>query len=61
MSDAGFDLILDIASTLQLSRCRRILGQNGLHVRLGHDHYGAAGGPILGTLPRFFGLVARSP
>lgn len=57
---ARYDLIFDVASTLSLEHCRRVLSPEGLYVRIGHDHFGAAGGPILGSLPGFARLVARS-
>jgi len=56
-----YDLILDVASTLSLKDCKRVLAPRGIYVIIGHDHYGAAGHRMLGTLPHFFGLMARAP
>lgn len=53
-----YDLILDVASTLSLGDCRRVLTPNGIYVLIGHDHFGKAHGRILGSVPRFFGLIA---
>jgi NADPH:quinone reductase-like Zn-dependent oxidoreductase len=41
--------------------CKRVLNPTGIYVIIGHDHYGAAGGRILGNLPHFFKLVALGP
>jgi NADPH:quinone reductase-like Zn-dependent oxidoreductase len=54
-----YDVILDVASTLSLSRCRPILTDDGMYVYIGHDHFGQAHGRIFGSVPHFFGLVAR--
>jgi NADPH:quinone reductase-like Zn-dependent oxidoreductase len=53
-----YDLILDVASTLSLGDCRRVLTPDGIYVLIGHDHFGKAHGRILGSVPRFFGLIA---
>ncbi len=53
------DLILDIASTLSLTDCKRVLTPDGIYVFIGHDHFGKARGRILGSVPHFFGLIAR--
>lgn len=58
---ARYDLILDVASTLALHDCRRVLKPTGTYVIIGHEHYGAVGGPVLGGLPHFFKLVALGP
>ena len=52
-----FDLIVDVASTLSLSDCRRILEPDGLYVVIGHDHYGEKGRRTLGGIPQFLGLM----
>jgi NADPH:quinone reductase-like Zn-dependent oxidoreductase len=57
---ACYDLIVDVASNLALSACKRALAAGGNYVRIGHDHYGRVGGRILGTLPATFGLMFRS-
>ncbi len=60
--DTRYDLILDVASTSSLAKCRRVLSPRGKYVLIGHDHYGkGAGGRMFGQLPRFFGLMARAP
>jgi NADPH:quinone reductase-like Zn-dependent oxidoreductase len=59
--DERYDLIFDVASTLSLMDCKRVLKPTGIYVMIGHDHYGAAGGRILGSLPHFFKLMALAP
>ena len=59
--ESRFDLIVDVASTLSLSHCKRILEADGTYVIIGHDHYGKKGRRTLGGMPRFFGLMARAP
>jgi NADPH:quinone reductase-like Zn-dependent oxidoreductase len=56
-----YDLIVDVASTLSLADCRRILRPDGAYVIIGHDHYGKRGRRTLGSLPHFLGLMARAP
>ena len=56
-----YDLILDVASNLSLSDCKRALRPTGKYILIGHDHYGDVGGRTFGSLPHFFRLVARSP
>ena len=55
-----FDLILDVASNLSLSECKRVLQPSGRYILVGHDHYGEAAGRVFGSLPRFLALFARS-
>lgn len=55
-----YDLIFDVASTLKLSQCRRVLKPTGVYVVIGHDHYGSVGRRLLGSLPLMFSLMARS-
>jgi NADPH:quinone reductase-like Zn-dependent oxidoreductase len=55
-----YDLIFDVASTLALEDCKRVLNPAGVYVRIGHEHFGEVGGPLFGSLPGFFKLVARS-
>lgn len=59
--DERYDLILDVASTLSLSDCRRVLKPEGIYVFIGHDHYGRAGRRVLGSLPQAFGVMLRAP
>lgn len=56
-----YDLVFDVASTISLRSGRRALGPAGIHVIIGHDHYGKAGRRVLGSLPRFFLLAAVAP
>jgi len=58
---AQYDLIFDVASNLSLSDAKRVLKPTGTYVRIGHEHYGAVGGRLVGGLPGFFRLVARMP
>lgn len=60
-SDERYDLILDVASSLALSDCKRVLTPTGTYVVIGHDHYGNIGSRTFGTLPSFFKLMARAP
>jgi NADPH:quinone reductase-like Zn-dependent oxidoreductase len=55
-----YDFILDVASTLSLSRCKRVLSSDGSYVMIGHDHFGVAAGRWLGSLPRFAVMAVRS-
>lgn len=55
-----YDLILDVASTLDFNKCKRLLGAEGKYVLIGHDHYGKVGTKWLGGLPHFFGIMFRS-
>jgi len=57
---ARYDLIVDVASNLALSACKRVLSPGGSYIRIGHDHYGKVGGRVLGSLPATFGLMFRS-
>jgi NADPH:quinone reductase-like Zn-dependent oxidoreductase len=54
-----YDLILDVASTLSLADCKRVLTPDGVYVFIGHDHFGKKRGRVVGSVPRFFGLIAR--
>ena len=60
-SGEQYDLILDVASNLSLKACKGSLAPGGIYVLIGHDHYGKGAGRILGSLPRFFTLLALSP
>jgi NADPH:quinone reductase-like Zn-dependent oxidoreductase len=51
-----FDLIVDVASTLEPATWSRLLSSDGKFVLIGHDHYGAKNRRWFGELPRF-----RSP
>jgi NADPH:quinone reductase-like Zn-dependent oxidoreductase len=56
-----YDLIIDVASNLSLSSCKRALTPTGTYVLIGHDHFGDAAGSIFGSLPRVLKLAALSP
>ncbi|MCP4207712.1 MAG: NAD(P)-dependent alcohol dehydrogenase [Shimia sp.] len=56
-----YDLILDIASNLSFSGCKRALTLTGTYVLIGHDHFGDVGSRTFGSLPHFFKIVALSP
>jgi NADPH:quinone reductase-like Zn-dependent oxidoreductase len=58
--DERFDLIIDVASTLSIPDCRRILEPDGIYVIIGHDHYGAKGRRTLGGIPYFLGFMVRA-
>lgn len=60
-SGRRYDLIFDVASNLSLSACRRALTPGGIYVLIGHDHFGAARGRALGSLPQALGQMALSP
>ena len=55
-----WDFILDVASTFSLKAARRILKSDGVYVFIGHDHFGSAVGPVLGSLPRALMLMTAS-
>jgi NADPH:quinone reductase-like Zn-dependent oxidoreductase len=59
--DERYDVIVDVAGNQSLSRCRRALMEDGVYVLVGHDHYGAQGKRVLGSLPRMLRLMARTP
>ena len=56
-----YDLILDVASTLSLSACKRALTPTGIYVLIGHDHFGGGTGRVFGSVPRMLRLAALSP
>lgn len=57
--EARYDLVFDVASTLSVGRCRRILSADGIYVLIGHDHYGQEGRRWLGSIPRALVLTMR--
>lgn len=56
-----YDLIVDVASTLSLTACKRIFSPQGAYVIIGHDHYGTKGRRIFGSIPLMMGLMLRAP
>ena len=60
-SGERYDLILDIPGNHPFSRIKRALTPDGTYVLVGHDGYGQSGGKWLGSIPKVFGLMARTP
>ena len=56
-----YDVIFDVASNLSLRTCSRLLEPGGIHVLIGHDHFGAATGRLFGSVPRVLAYYALSP
>lgn len=56
-----YDFLLDIAGNHSFGECRRVLASDGKYVLIGHDHYGAVGRRVFGSLPRFLTLMVMSP
>jgi len=59
--DEHYDVILDIPGNHSFSSIKRALNPDGTYVLIGHDHFGAAGHSVLGSLPRFLKMVVMSP
>lgn len=55
-----YDLVFDVASNLSIRACRRALTPEGVYVFIGHDHFGAAKGRVLGSIPRGIGYLLLS-
>ena len=55
-----YDLIFDVPGNHPFPACRRALTPDGKYVLIGHDDFGR-GHRWLGSLPRFIGLLARTP
>ncbi|MFG1948234.1 NAD(P)-dependent alcohol dehydrogenase [Nonomuraea sp. NPDC048826] len=55
-----YDLVFDIPGNHSFAACRRALTPDGTYVLIGHDHYGATGHPVLGSVPRMVKLMAQS-
>jgi NADPH:quinone reductase-like Zn-dependent oxidoreductase len=55
-----YDLVFDVPGNHSLAACRRVLIPDGKYVLIGHDQFGARGRRVLGSLPRFMGLMAMS-
>lgn len=56
----SYDLILDIASTLKLNDVQKWLNPGGFYILVGHDHFGASGSGLLGSLPKMIRLSILS-
>jgi NADPH:quinone reductase-like Zn-dependent oxidoreductase len=55
-----YDLVFDVVGNHPFSAYRRVLADDGSYVFIGHDHFGTQGRRGLGSIPRMFGLMARS-
>ena len=55
-----YNLIFDVPCNHSFSDCRRALIPDGRYVAIGYNDYGKTGGRWLGSLPRFFRLIAMS-
>ncbi len=60
-SGERYDLILDIPGNHPFSRIKSALTPDGTYVLIGHDGYGRSGGEWLSSIPKLFGLMARTP
>ena len=60
-SGERYDLVFDVPGNHGFTKCARVLLPEGKYVLIGHDRFGDAGGRWLGSLPRFFKLMALSP
>ena len=56
----SYEFILDVASTLSLTGCKRVLTSEGSYAMIGHDQFGESAGRWFGSMPRFAMLLARS-
>ncbi|WP_198587253.1 NAD(P)-dependent alcohol dehydrogenase [Glycomyces xiaoerkulensis] len=55
-----YDLVFDVVGVRPYAAYRPIIATGGRYVLIGHDHFGARGRRLLGSLPRMIGLMARS-
>lgn len=55
-----YDLVFDVASNLSIRASRPALAPEGVYVFIGHDHFGAAVGRVLGSIPRGLGYLLLS-
>jgi len=53
-----YDLVVDVPVTRGFRAWRRLLGDDGRYVPIGHDHYGRVGGRLLGQVPYFLTLLS---
>ena len=60
-SGERYDLILDIPGNHPFSRIKSTLTPDGIYVLIAHDGYGRSGGKWFGSIPKVFGLMARTP
>jgi NADPH:quinone reductase-like Zn-dependent oxidoreductase len=59
-SSQRYDLVFDVVGNHPFSAYRRVLTDDGAYVLIGHDQFGGQGRRWLGSIPRMFGLMARS-
>ncbi|MEX2619644.1 MAG: zinc-binding dehydrogenase, partial [Egibacteraceae bacterium] len=59
-SSQRYDLVFDVVGNHPFSAYRPVLTDDGAYVLVGHDQFGAQGRRWLGSIPRMFGLMARS-
>jgi len=59
-STERYDLIFDVASTLNLKRAQHLLKATGTYWVVGHDNYGNASNRIVGSIPYMLGLMLRA-
>lgn len=59
-AETRYDLILDVASTLDLDEAERRLTPQGLYVIIGHDHFDARAAGWLGSITKMMRLMWRA-
>lgn len=59
-TDGSYDLVFDVVGNHPFSAYRRVLAPSGTYVLIGHDRFGSQGQAWLGSIPKVFGLMARS-
>jgi NADPH:quinone reductase-like Zn-dependent oxidoreductase len=60
-AETRYDVVVDIPGNRSFAEIRRVLASHGTYVLVGHDQYGREGRAVLGSIPRFARLMARSP
>jgi NADPH:quinone reductase-like Zn-dependent oxidoreductase len=59
-SSDRYDLVFDVVGNHPFSTYRRVIPDDGAYVLIGHDQFGTQGRRWFGSIPRMFGLMARS-
>lgn len=54
-----YDLVFDVATTLDRRDVERMLKPSGVYSIVGHDHFGTASGALLGSIPRMIRFMVR--
>lgn len=54
-----YDLVFDVATTLEPRDVERMLKPSGAYSIVGHDHFGKASGALLGSIPRMIRFMIR--